>query len=166
MKNVPPAAFEIRGAVPSEAAVLSELARRSKAYWGYSAEFMRSCREELTYLPEQIDNGDVSFFVGEANGVVGGFYGIRRTSPVEYELEALFVEPRLIGQGFGRALVDHAKSTVRSMGGECLLIQGDPHAEGFYRAVGGEQVGTRESASISRRFLPLFKIPVSCGHGA
>jgi GNAT superfamily N-acetyltransferase len=164
MKSVSPTAFEIRGAVPSEAAALTELARRSKAYWGYSAKFMRSCEEELTYLPGQIDNGDVSFFVGEADGRVGGFYGIRQTSPLEYELEALFVEPRLIGQGLGRALVDHAKGTVRSMGGECLLIQGDPHAEGFYRAVGGERVGMRESTSIPRRYLPLFRILLTRGH--
>ena len=142
---------------------MTELARRSKAYWGYSAEFMRSCEQELTYLPEQIESGDPSFFVGESNASVAGFYAIKRTSLLEYELEALFVEPELIGHGFGRELVEHAKSTVRSMGGECLLIQGDPHAEGFYRAVGGEQIGTRESASIPHRYLPLFRISVS-GH--
>jgi GNAT superfamily N-acetyltransferase len=166
MKNVAPNTFEVRRAVPSEAAALSELARRSKGYWEYSEEFMRACEEELTYRPEQIDNGDLSFFVGEVDGRVAGFYAIRRTSPLEYELEALFVEPKLVGQGLGRALVDHGKSTVRSLGGECLLVQGDPHADGFYRAVGGEQIGMRESASIPHRYLPLFRISVSRARSA
>ena len=166
MKSPPPRAFRIRRAVPSEAAALTELAQRSKAYWGYSEEFMRSCKEELTYLPEQIENGDATFFVGEANDTVGGFYAIRRTSPLEYELEALFVEPGLIGQGLGRALLEHGKSTVRSLGAECLVIQGDPHAEGFYRAAGGERIGMRESASIPNRYLPVFRISVRGGHVA
>jgi GNAT superfamily N-acetyltransferase len=111
MRSVPPATCEIRRAAPSEAAALTELARRAKAYWGYSAEFLRSFEAELTYVPEQIDDGDVSFFVAEVDGGVGGFYAIKGVSPLEYELEALFVDPRLIGQGLGRALVDHAKST-------------------------------------------------------
>jgi GNAT superfamily N-acetyltransferase len=125
---------------------------------------MRSCENELTYLPEQIEGGDVTFVVAEADGAVGGFYALRRISPLEYELEALFVEPELIGQGLGRALLEHGKSTVGSLGGRCLVIQGDPHAEGFYRAVGAEQIGTRESASIPKRCLPLFKISVGNGY--
>ena len=150
----------IRQAVPSEAGVLTALARRSKAHWGYSDEFMRSCEEELTYRPEQIERGDVSFVVGDVAGVVVGFYALRRLSAGEYELEALFVEPGLIRQGLGRALLEHGKSTVRSLGGDSLVIQGDPHAEGFYLAMGGERIRTRESASIPNRYLPLFKISV------
>jgi GNAT superfamily N-acetyltransferase len=164
MKSPPANVFEIRRAVASEAVLLTELARRSKAYWGYSAEFMRSCQQELTYYPEQIERGAV--FVGEADSAVGGFYAATCTSPLEYELEALFVEPGLIGRGLGRALLEHGKSTVRSLGGECLVIQGDPHAEGFYRALGGERIGTRESASIPGRYLPVFRISVRGGHGA
>ena len=38
----------IRRALPSEAASQSALARRSKAVWGYSPEFMEACRDELT----------------------------------------------------------------------------------------------------------------------
>jgi hypothetical protein len=37
----------IREAVSSEAALLSALAMRSKAYWGYSSDFMEKCRAEL-----------------------------------------------------------------------------------------------------------------------
>ena len=42
----------IRAARSDEAGLLSEIAFRSKAYWGYSEEFMVSCREELTVTAE------------------------------------------------------------------------------------------------------------------
>jgi GNAT superfamily N-acetyltransferase len=160
MKNPPPTVFEIRRAVPSEAPALTALARRSKAYWGYSKEFMRSFEEELTYSGDQVGGSDLTFFVGEANGAMGGFYALSRVLPLEYELEALFVEPELIGQGLGRALLEHATCTVRSLGGESLIVQADPHTEDFYRAGGGERIGTRESGSIPNRFLPLFRIKI------
>jgi len=34
--------------------LLSNLAFRSKAHWGYSDEFMAACRDELTYSSEKI----------------------------------------------------------------------------------------------------------------
>ena len=37
-----------RSAKPEEADALSALAFRSKAYWGYGAEFLEACRSELT----------------------------------------------------------------------------------------------------------------------
>ena len=99
----PPTAYVVRQALRSEAAALTALARRSKAYWGYSEDFMRSCENELTYLPEQIEGGDVTFVVAEADGAVGGFYALRRVSPLEYELEALSASVQDIGgQGLRR----------------------------------------------------------------
>lgn len=164
IKSAPPA-FPTRQAMPSEAAALTALARRSKAYWGYSLEFMDACKAELTYTRQELECEATAFTVVEVDGVVGGFYALRRNSPSEYELEALFVEPGLIGQGLGRALMEHGKRVVRSLGGEFLVIQGDPHAERFYRAAGGERIGTRESGSIPNRYLPLFRICVRGGQG-
>ena len=47
----------IRSARPEEAETLSALALRSKAYWGYPADFMEACREELTLTPMTIAVG-------------------------------------------------------------------------------------------------------------
>ncbi|CAH8245865.1 hypothetical protein WJ0W_003100 [Paenibacillus melissococcoides] len=44
----------IRKAKPDEAGYLSGLAFRSKAYWGYSHDFMEACRDSLTVSPERI----------------------------------------------------------------------------------------------------------------
>jgi hypothetical protein len=38
----------------SDASLLTELALRSKSYWGYDPEFLEACRAELTIEPEYV----------------------------------------------------------------------------------------------------------------
>ena len=49
----------IRPARAEECESLSELARRSKAVWGYDAAFMAACHEELAVQPARVAAGDV-----------------------------------------------------------------------------------------------------------
>ena len=146
----------IRPARVEEARLLSDLALRSKAHWGYSAEFIEQCREELSYSEQQLRAEHMRFFVIESLQRVAGFYALKRLSANEMELEAMFVEPASIGEGFGRLLIDHAKSVASAMGAKRLVIQSDPYAQHFYVAAGGVVIGTRESASIPGRFLPTL----------
>jgi GNAT superfamily N-acetyltransferase len=146
----------IRPARTGEARLLSELALRSKAHWGYSTEFLEAVRTELSYNEEQLQSERMRFFVLESAGRSVGFYALAHQSGTEIELDALFVEPEHIGKGFGRLLIEHAKSVAAAMGGTRLIIQGDPNAERFYLAAGAVLTGTRESASIPGRFLPTF----------
>jgi GNAT superfamily N-acetyltransferase len=138
--------------------LLSELALRSKAHWGYSTEFMAAVRAELSYNEKQIQSEQARFYVLEQAGRAVGFYSLAHQSRTDIELDALFVEPEHIGKGFGRLLIEHAKSTAAKMGATRLVIQGDPNAERFYLAAGGVVTGTRESSSIPGRFLPTFAI--------
>ena len=131
---------------------------RSKAYWGYSAEFMEACREELSVSPEKMESSRFHYAVAERQGEIVGYYALERLSAVTFELEALFVEPAHIGSGVGRALVTHAKGYAAAADGRVLIIQGDPNAANFYQAAGGVLTGKRESASIPGRFLPIFEI--------
>ena len=142
---------------------MSDLALRSKAHWGYSPDFIERCRAELSYREEQLLAEDMRFFALEGPRGVVGFYALARRSEIEIELEALFVEPAFIGRGFGRRLIDHAKSVAASLGADRLTIQGDPNAERFYRAAGGVLTGTRESASIPGRYLPTFAVSLTPG---
>ena len=146
----------IRRAEPHEAPAITLLALRSKAHWGYSAEFMATCRDELTYSADDLRGG--AFFVAERENILIGFYALARHSTSEVELEALFVEPAYIGQGYGRALIEHAKATAKAWGAEIMIVQGDPHAKRFYLAAGGELTGETESGSIPGRYLPTFAI--------
>ncbi len=147
----------VRAAARNEAAAISSLAMRSKAHWRYSDEFMNACRGELSYSESQIDSTNYEFWVCEAEGKIAGFYALERLSRDEAELDALFVEPKLIGRGFGRTLIEHAKEKAAALGVTQITIQGDPNAESFYEAAGGVRDGRRESGSIPGRFLPIFK---------
>lgn len=149
---------KIRVARAAEAARLSELALLSKAHWGYDVAFIESCRDELTVEASRLDDAGTLCFVAEGRGEPLGFYTLERLSDDDCELEALFVEPDSIGTGVGRALMQHAIDRAQALGFSRMLIQGDPHASGFYAAAGGRQIGTRESGSIAGRFLPLFEI--------
>lgn len=131
---------------------------RSKAYWGYPPEFLAACRSELSYSSAQIESPDWLFLVAEDRSIVIGFCALERVSAEEFELSALFVEPARIAQGIGRALLDQARCRAAELGGQVLRVQSDPHADGFYRAMGGQPTGLRESGSIPGRYLPTFAI--------
>ena len=150
----------IREACPEEASSLSELALRSKAYWGYSQEFLGSCRSELAVDPDRIGSEDYQCFVAVDGDEVLGFYTVKEISDRVYELEALFVEPQHIGTGVGRSLMQRAVRSLSRQGAARLIIQGDPNATDFYVAAGARQVGSRESGSIPGRYLPLFEIEI------
>ena len=152
--------IKIRGAVPDEAELLSSLALRSKAHWGYPEDMVSSFAVELTIQPNQIESDEFDYVVAEDSSAVLGFYAIERGSSTNFELEALFVDPEYIGQGLGRRLMQHAIENVKAKGGKHLVIQGDPNAESFYLAAGGKQIGDRESESVPGRFLPLFEIDI------
>jgi GNAT superfamily N-acetyltransferase len=146
----------IRPAEASEAHPLSELALRSKGYWGYSAEFLKACRKELSVDIRYLEHHPV--FVLDHNGKPAGFYSLEQISEHEVELGLLFVEPKHIGLGFGRQLIEHAKQQALQAGYRSMLIQGDPNAARFYLAAGGEPAGSSPSGSIPGRMLPLFRI--------
>lgn len=150
----------IREAISDEAEYLSELALRSKAYWGYPEDFMAACRAELTVEADRMRGDDYRCFVAVENGSVLGFYSVEPVSENVFELDALFVEPDRIGRGIGRLLIRHALDTLAKQGAARLLIQGDPHATEFYLAAGARRIGSRESGSIPGRSLPLFEIDV------
>ncbi len=148
----------IRAATAEDADALSAVAMRSKAYWGYSPAFMESCRSELTVSQEQILSDDCDYQVAIEGAMASGFYALRMLSDIEFELEALFVEPERIGYGIGRLLIQHALRELARKHAEILLIQGDPNAASFYVAAGARHIGTRESGSIPGRHLPLYQI--------
>ncbi|MYE91645.1 GNAT family N-acetyltransferase [Candidatus Poribacteria bacterium] len=154
MSDIPK--WRIRQALPSEVKYLSELAFRSKSYWGYSDRFMQACLEELTLDSCYIESN--STFVIEVEGNTVGFYSLEHVSAFEAELGYLFVEPMFIGKGYGRKLMAHAQQKARHLGYNQMTVQGDPNAEQFYRAAGGAVVGTRKSTSIPDRELPVFRI--------
>ena len=149
----------IRKAESSESVYLNQLALRSKSYWGYSEEFMLACQEELQVTNEKLSK--LHYCIAQSEDKIVGFYALEFLSKSEYELEALFIDPKYIGKGFGKALITHAKCHAKKMGAKSLIIQGDPNANKFYLAAGGVLTGELESGSIPGRFLPIFCISLN-----
>jgi N-acetylglutamate synthase-like GNAT family acetyltransferase len=139
---------------PEDAAALTELALRSKAHWGYDAEFIEDCRAALTIKPSEIERTPYYSLVEDGQTV--GFYGLTILTTA-IELSFLFIEPAAIGKGHGRRLFDHAVASARELGGSILLIESDPNAEGFYAAMGAERIGELPSPVRRERPLPLYR---------
>lgn len=144
-------AVKIRRARHKEAELLSELAFRSKAVWGYDEAFMRACRDDLRLSPADLFRDHV--FVIGADGSIVGFYRLRDAGWVAL-LADLFVAPEMIGRGYGKRLWQHAVRTARRFGYHRIEVHSDPHAEGFYLAMGAEREGEVVSTVFADRRLP------------
>lgn len=148
--------LNIRRAQPNEAEQLSELALRSKAHWNYDPAFLEACRKELTLTADLINAHSV--YVVEEARQVAGFYVFRLcTESGGGVLDFLYVEPKSIGMGYGKGLWDHAVTTARELGLSSFTLEADPNAEAFYRAMGAERIGERESPASPGRMLPVMR---------
>ena len=149
--------IEFRTAKPSEAEELSELAIVSKAHWDYSSEFMEACKDELSHTPEQLANEEYIYNVAVKNESIIGFYKLENIHQEIILLEALFIDPSVIGEGIGRKLYEHAIQAGAAIGALSIEVQSDPNAEGFYKSVGMRVTGKQQSGSIEGRYLPTLK---------
>ena len=153
---MPSADPTIRAARPDEAAALSALALRSKGHWGYDAAFLAACRDDLTLTVAQIAR-DLVYVVAAGVGPPLGFYQLTGIGE-EVVLNSLFVAPEAIGRGYGRRLWAHAVALAATRGAQLLTIQSDPHAAGFYRAMGARLVAETPSTVFPGRLLPTFQL--------
>jgi GNAT superfamily N-acetyltransferase len=151
---------EVRPAHADEAEAMSSLALRSKALWGYSAEFLERCRAELTIRSDEINA--LRAHVALEGGCFVGFFTLRGEPP-QGELDALFVEPAAVGRGIGKALLDAAKAVAHQSGFRELVVHADPHAETFYLRQGAVRIGQVPSGSIPGRLLPLLRLECLAG---
>ncbi|WP_461144724.1 GNAT family N-acetyltransferase [Salinifilum aidingensis] len=144
----------LRPAAAAEAGVLTELALRSKSYWGYDRTFLEACRDELTLHPAELEARRV--IVADSGGRPMGFYSLEGQTP-EGELGYSFVEPSAIGHGIGGQLWNHMCDTARRLGFRQVRIASDPDATSFYQSRGADLVGAVASGSIPGRELPLLR---------
>ena len=145
----------IRRARVEEAGVLSALGLRSKAHWGYDAEFLAACRDDLTLSADDIASSLV--YVCDGGDAPLGYYRLVLQENGVAELDALFVEPTAMGQGVGRRLWRHAVVTAATLGCSELVWQSDPQAVGFYLAMGALHAGESASTVTPERMLPLMR---------
>lgn len=115
-------------------------------------------RRELTMTEDQILPRRTH--VLESEGEIRGFYTLVPHSDTTVELEHLFIEPAQLRLGYGSALFLHAKDAARRARFRQMLVQSDPHAAGFYRALSARLVKEIPS-SIPGRFIPCFELDLT-----
>jgi GNAT superfamily N-acetyltransferase len=145
---------ELRPGRPGEAAALSALALRSKAHWGYSAEFLEACRAELTVAESSLP----SVTVAVVRDTIAGFSLLEGHSAGE--LAMLFVDPPWIGHGIGGLLLSAALDAARRRGYRHVDLDADPGAAPFYLRYGARHLGDVPSGSIPGRTLPHLRFPL------
>jgi GNAT superfamily N-acetyltransferase len=141
-----------------EAELLTELALRAKASWGYDEAFMAQCRAELTLTPEKFAAWTI--WIAEIDGSVAGFAALRPNGEIA-ELEDFMVEPERQGRGVGRLLMQAFLSEARIRGFRRAGLDADPNAEPIYRRLGFETVGRAPSRSIPGRTLPRMEMALA-----
>ena len=111
--------------------------------------------EYLILGPEGLAEGRTH--VAEEDGSLVGFATwIEAGGTVE--LEDLFVHPAWIRRGIATALVKRIAEVLRARGVERLEVTANPHALGFYRAVGFIDCGVAETEF---RAAPRMELAIS-----
>ena len=145
----------VRQAEAGEAQALTALCLRSKAHWGYDAEFMRLCVPSLTVGEDAIAEGRVLVATDDNSQVIGTASVLRDGD--DAELGLMFVDPAAIGGGIGRALFDEAVGLARRLGYRRMTILADVNAAPFYERMGARFLRNAPSDAIPGRTLPLYE---------
>jgi GNAT superfamily N-acetyltransferase len=152
----------IRRARAADCATLTRLAHAAKRFWGYPETLIRLWRSDLTVTPESLRENAV--YCATRGSRVVGFYALSGDG-AERELAHMWVAPRHIGTGVGKLLFAHLRRRLRTAGATRLRVASDPHAQGFYLAMGARRVG-RVASTPRGRTLPLLALRVQTSAGA
>lgn len=150
--------MKIEEAKPGEAQALTEIAYAAKSHWGYPAAWIRSWERILTVTPDYIHSHPT--FVAMHEGQSLGFCALQFQED-EAGLDHMWVLPRFMGRGVGRALFSHAEDHARRSASSRFRIVSDPNSEGFYHRMGATTTG-REWAHMDgqERYLPILEKPL------
>ncbi len=119
--------------------VLADLPAATEVYRSASL-FNAGDRDNLLAHPEHLILGPEGLaegrsHVAEEDGLLVGF-ATWVDAGGTIELEDLFVHPGWMRRGIATALVGRIADVLRARGAERLEVTANPHALGFYRAVG------------------------------
>ncbi len=128
--------------------VLADLPAATEVYRSASL-FNEGDRDNLLAHPEHLILGPEGLaegrsHVAEEDGLLVGF-ATWVDAGGTIELEDLFVHPGWMRRGIATALVGRIADVLRARGAERLEVTANPHALGFYRAVGFTGCGVADT---------------------
>jgi len=134
---------------------LTEITKKSKAYWGYSEEQLEKWSNNLTVTADYIETNPVFNLVHE-NQVVA-YYSYLKKEENQVKLDNLFILPEYIGKGFGSFLMNDFLERMRNEKCQKNILDSEPNAELFYQKIGFTKIGEFET-SIKNRFMPIMEM--------
>ncbi|AOT71501.1 GNAT family N-acetyltransferase [Geosporobacter ferrireducens] len=141
----------VRQAKAGEHEILTKLAMRSEAHWGYDSDFMETF-ESIYGVTEAFINIHPTFVMEEKGNIVG-FYSILINNQGT-SLEYFYIEPAFIGKGYGKLLWNHMVESCKNYGIKEIVFVTSPQAKEFYTRMGAEQTGEVESLVKKGRKIP------------
>jgi GNAT superfamily N-acetyltransferase len=123
----------IRLGAPADLPAASDVYRSASLSNAGDRDNLLAHPEHLVLEPEGLAEGRT--YVAEEEGSLVGFATWIEAGGV-VELEDLFVDPGWRRRGIAAALVSHITQVLRARGVERLQVTANPHAMGFYHAVG------------------------------
>lgn len=132
-------AVVIRLGTPADYAAVAAVYRRASLFNAGDRGVLLAHPEHLILGPDGLAQGR-THVADEQAGIVGFASWIEAEDTVD--LEDLFVDPSWMRRGIATALVGRVVDILRARGVPCLEVTANPHALGFYRAVGFRDIGT------------------------
>jgi len=141
----------------NDAVILTEITKKSKSFWGYSAEQILIWSDLLTITKEYITDNYVFKLKNDDETI--GYYSYSYDLENSIKLDNLFVLPEYIGNGFGKLLMNDFLNRIKDSQMQAVLLDSEPNAEKFYSKFGFNKIGELET-SIKNRFLPIMELKI------
>jgi len=135
--------------------ILTEITKKSKAYWGYSKEQILQWNANLTISKKYIETNPVFKLVN--NNIIIGYYSYIIEKELIAKLDNLFILPEHIGKGYGKYLVNDFLNRMRTEKFQKIILDSEPNAEQFYLKIGFKKIGQFET-TIKDRFMPIMEM--------
>jgi GNAT superfamily N-acetyltransferase len=146
----------VRSALPDEGELMREIARASKAYWGYEQDRVDSWVDGLDLSPAGLRGKE--FYVAEVDGRVVGWSAIIAQGEVCW-LDDLWIGPAYIGHGLGTMLFRHVVARGRALGAARIEVEAERHSVGFYEKMGARYVRDSEPG-VWGRISPVMALEI------
>ena len=137
--------------------ILTQITKKSKAFWGYSEEQIEIWSTFLTVTSGYIKANAV--YKISVEDQIMGYYSFINQDEKTIKLDNLFVLPEYIGKGLGRLLMEHFLMNIDKTDTKTMTLNSEPNAELFYSKLGFVKVGEIET-SIKDRYMPIMELTI------
>lgn len=151
--SIKPLSIAFQQAHPTDAGILTETAVRSKKMWDYTDEEMDLWTDELTITTAYIAKNEV-YKIFDSKKHIGFISLIRKDGFLE--IDHFWLLPENTGKGYGRAVFNFIVQIAKTLNYNRISVYSEPHADGFYKKMGGTILQKQES-KIKGRFLSIFE---------